>query len=596
MPSLWVKFCRILILACALVGLSIAHAIPQSESPADGKILRVAITGLASDLEQNAEQFMDIMQLDDQPISSRFRLRYLMRRGQAQITEALQPFGYYHSNITTELEETATELKLTYTVALGQPTKIASLNLNISGAGATDPSFQALQQWPQLQPGQQFVHSEYERLKARLLGLAAERGYYDARLLQQTVKVELSDFSAIINLDYDTGRRYRFAALEFCCNELDPDFLARFPQFKAGDYFSTDALFDLQAQLMSTNYFTNVELSPRWDERTEEFVPTEIIMTPNQRNRYQLGLGYGTDTGARATFGFDRRWVNRRGHKFSSLIRLSELENTGSFNYQIPGNNPTIEHYDLLAEVTDTSYLQQYSTLYRIAARDVYNHERWQRTYQLTLMSEDFRFGTNPTQSSSFLIPSVEWSLIESTSSTNNRNLIDDGYRLSLTLQGATESILAETDFISAKMTGKWVHRLSPAWRILARGELGILETSNFNALPPSLRFFTGGDYSVRGYAFRQLGPSNDEGVIISGRYLVASSLEVDYQITDNWRIAAFTDLGNTLLSWDAELKQSIGVGVRWVSPLGPIRLDLAQAIDEPGSPWRIHFTLGPDL
>jgi translocation and assembly module TamA len=114
--------------------------------------------------------------------------------------------------------------------------------------------------------------------------------------------------------------------------------------------------------------------------------------------------------------------------------------------------------------------------------------------------------------------------------------------------------------------------------------------------VPPSLRFFAGGDQSVRGYDYQSLAPEDRSGRRTGGRYLAAGSLEYQYGIAEQWRLASFVDRGNSFDSLDQpELKRAVGLGVRWISPVGPIRIDLARALDDGGG-LRLHFSMGPEL
>ncbi len=131
-------------------------------------------------------------------------------------------------------------------------------------------------------------------------------------------------------------------------------------------------------------------------------------------------------------------------------------------------------------------------------------------------------------------------------------------------------------------------------WRLLSRFDLGALTSSSFERVPASLRFYAGGDNSVRGYDYQELGPVSDQGSVVGGQYLMVGSLETDYMFRPDWRLAVFADAGNAFNDFNDSIKTSVGVGVRWQSPVGPIRLDLAKPISDSG--FRIHFTLGPDL
>ena len=116
--------------------------------------------------------------------------------------------------------------------------------------------------------------------------------------------------------------------------------------------------------------------------------------------------------------------------------------------------------------------------------------------------------------------------------------------------------------------------------RVLMRTDLGYTEVNDVTELPASIRFFAGGDSSVRGFAYESLGPEDSNGEVIGGRHLATGSLEYDHPLTEKWHLAAFTDAGNAFNDFDAfEPRHSAGIGIRWRSPLGPIRLDIARAL-----------------
>jgi translocation and assembly module TamA len=132
--------------------------------------------------------------------------------------------------------------------------------------------------------------------------------------------------------------------------------------------------------------------------------------------------------------------------------------------------------------------------------------------------------------------------------------------------------------------------------RILFRTELGVTAEESFDELPPSVRFFAGGDNSVRGYDFEALGPVDDAGEVIGGSSLAVTSVEYEHRIKAKWSLAIFVDSGNAFEGSEFEPKTGAGIGTRWQSPLGPIRVDVAHPFDDTQDNWRLHITLGPDL
>src|SRR5690606_2460729 len=132
--------------------------------------------------------------------------------------------------------------------------------------------------------------------------------------------------------------------------------------------------------------------------------------------------------------------------------------------------------------------------------------------------------------------------------------------------------------------------------RIISRADAGFTEADELIELPSSVRFFAGGDNSVRGYAYESLGPTNDDGDVVGGRHLLTGSIEYDHLFLPSWSAAIFIDGGNAFDTVDTfEALYGYGVGIRWRSPIGPIRLDVAGPSDQRDA-FRIHVSMGPDL
>jgi translocation and assembly module TamA len=170
------------------------------------------------------------------------------------------------------------------------------------------------------------------------------------------------------------------------------------------------------------------------------------------------------------------------------------------------------------------------------------------------------------------------------------------------TLRGADESLLSNASFLQVSAQGKLIRSFADRFRFITRLQVGHTETDQLRELPPTIRFFAGGDQSVRGYGYQQLGPLDEAGHVIGGEDLLTGSVELEYRFLEKWLflekwgVAVFYDTGNAMRSFSGSLEEGAGVGLRWVSPIGPIRADAAWALTEPGTPVRFHLTVGPDL
>jgi translocation and assembly module TamA len=209
----------------------------------------------------------------------------------------------------------------------------------------------------------------------------------------------------------------------------------------------------------------------------------------------------------------------------------------------------------------------------------------------LTFQQEDFTIGLTD-ENTALLMPGVNVQRVWG----RERLIATRGARLQLDLKGAQEGLLSDASFVQGQVDAKLILPLGERQRLISRGTLGAIYTDDFERLPPSIRYFAGGDQSVRGYDYNRLGPRDASGEVIGGRYLVVGSLELERHIRGNWRAALFYDTGNALDGWNESLEQGAGIGLRWETPIGLVRLDVATALSEDGRPWRLHLTVGPDL
>ncbi len=557
--------------------------------PLEAATLEVEIEGVSKDQEQNIRSFLSVQPLQGKEISSRSRLRYLHGKAGGEIRKALQPFGFYRPEISSSLTETEQRWVARYEVTAGPLLPIGTLDIQLQGEAREDPAFTKLLSEATLRSGNPLVHSEYETLKRKLRSLAAERGYYRAELTRHRVEVDLVSYQANISLYFDSGPRYRFGPVIFTPGPLSNELLLRYVPFKQGDPVKSSALIDLQSALVDSDYFQRVEVRPLWEQAEGVEVPIEIATDPQKRTKYLAGFGYGTDTGARAKIGVTRRWVNRRGHQFNTQLLASQIRNNLTAEYSIPGLKPQQDRYAVRFSYSDEDSDTINAENYSLGISRQQQLNRWQQVLGLDWQQETFTFGDD-TQTSQFLIPRLNLSTV----STKDRLNVRDGYRLSAQLLGGSAALLSDTDFAQLKLAGKAIHSFTPKLRLLGRADAGLTLVDDFDKLPATLRFFAGGDNSVRGYDFQTLGPQDDDGTVVGGSHLLVGSAELDYRIKEAWGVAAFVDSGNAFDDTDIRLRTGVGVGVRWFSPIGPVRLDIAVPLDDNGV--RLHFSLGPDL
>lgn len=558
---------------------------------AHGLDVIIEIDGLESRLKDNVLAYLSVERERGRDTLNEARLRLLHDRAEAEIHAALRPFGYFKPTLSASMQKTEQGFQLTYDVRPGPPVKLAEVDFQILGEGADDPLVES--RFP-LAVGDVLDQTRYEQAKQTLLANTIARGYLDARYIRHRLEVDLQRYRATLSLHLDTGMRLRFGEVRINQDVMNPAFLARYVSFNTGDPFSQEALLTLQGDLIDSEYFKQVEVVTRRDEREGSQVPIDVNLKANKRNRYRIGLGYSTDMGPRLTLDWKNRRRGRNGHRMRSELQISQPLSSLSSEYIIPLERPTVDYVSLGASLEHfNSDTHQGNRALLSAIHSVSLDRGWRRSLGLEYSYEDFKVGDQE-DSSRLLVPSVGWLRIKS----DGKTLIQRGKRLEFRIEGATESLLSSTSYLQLYATGKFIQALGEGdWRLLSRLELGATWADELEELPPSKRFFAGGDNTVRGFGYQDLGPRDENDEVIGGRYLAIGSLELDRHISGKWSGALFVDAGNAFdADYDAETAYGVGFGVRWRSPVGPVRFDIASGSDGDERQLRLHIVVGPEL
>lgn len=508
-----------------------------------------------------------------------------------ELQSMLEVFGYYHASIDASLEQQNTLWIARYVISLDENVTVDKVTVNITGSAESDPAFTRLKENFPISPGDNFTHAAYESAKRDILRLAAERGYFDGKLTRHIVNVDPKVNSASIYLEYDSGQRYYFSKPRFPKTVVGVALLERLTPFEAGDPYKASKVLALRNNLNNSGYFDVSSVQALTDERADGEIDLVIELEPTAKHRYTAGIGYGTDTGARLGLGWENRYVNQRGHRLSADARLSQVTNRIGTEYLMPFWSEQISAVGISSELkqqkTDTSE----SRAFTVGSFYSTNRFGWDETGNIRLLNERFKIADDTT-TSTILIPGVTWSRTWADDTLYSRR----GASLSLSLSGASESLLSDITFGQIIVRGKLIRGLGERGRFITRGTIGTTEVNDFERLPSSLRFFAGGDSSIRGFDFESLGPTDRNDEVVGGRYLAVGSVEYEHMFLQNWGGALFTDFGNAFNSWSDPIEYSVGVGVRWRSPVGLIRVDIARGISADNKPFGFHIVIGPDF
>jgi translocation and assembly module TamA len=525
-----------------------------------------------------------------------WRLNTHLDAAEAEIEQAAQALGYYRLTYESKLTRNNECWALDLQLIPGEPVRVKELRIDIMGDGRLDPLFQSLYDKPGIKIGSRLHHGKYEALKTKFESAATAHGYFDAQFVLSRVLINEAENSAVIELTYDTGRRYRLGKITVEQDTLDDEFVQRYLTIRSNDEYDTEKLLETKNLYNASNYFSSTNMTPNIEEKQDHLIDINIKLDKRKRHEYSLGGGYATDTGPRVLLGFEDRYIGKKGHFFNADISASANKREAQAVYTIPLEKPAFEFLKIFTgyvkEETDVSWSRKRSVG---SSYTYYQKNKWLQTFAATYEREDSIAGTEPLSSTNLIIPS--WTISRTKTDATAYPL--QGWTLMSRLSGSPKTLGSDFSFL------QWYNRVKYIWggdygRLLVRGELGMTQTDDFTDLPVSVRYYAGGDASVRGYDYKSLGPTevdeNGNVSVVGGNNLLVTSIEYDYKLgASNWVLAAFYDQGNAADDSKIDFKRSLGAGVRWISPIGPVRLDFAKALDDEKS-WAVHITMGPDL
>lgn len=544
-------------------------------------------------LKSNIEGYIGSLGDRDEEALLRFS-----RGAEEQTRKAAQALGYYQARVETEVKAPGDNDKpaqLIIRVEPGEPVRLRNVTVRIDGPASELKAFR-IPDSKALRPGEQLNHGTYEDAKRLIQNQASRYGFFAGRFERQRLAVDPQAGVADIELIYLSGPRYRLGAVTFGGDApLDNDLLQRMVSFKPGTPYDSELIAELNNDLQSSGYFDSVRVDAAPTAAVGEDIPVDVRLDTRKPRTLGLGLGFSTDVGPRGKANWTRHWVNPQGHSYGWETELSAPRQNVGLWYDIPLDPPLTDKLRFAGGYQNEE-ISGTDTLSKLLTVGPEWHSKlpsgWQRVISLKYQREEYRLGDD-SGLSNLLMPGVSFSYLRS----DNRIDPHNGYRLQFDLQAAKEGLGSDTNLIHGNVLLKGLTTLGQNHRFLARVQFGGSATNGYQQnIPPSLRFFAGGDQSVRGYDYQSLSPKNNQGDRIGGRYLVAGSAEYQYSIAEKWRLATFVDQGNSFNSLEfPSLKTGVGIGVRWVSPVGPLRLDLARALDDDGG-FRLHFSMGPEL
>ncbi|RPJ66825.1 outer membrane protein assembly factor [Alteromonas sediminis] len=525
---------------------------------------------------------------------------FWQRQIQDAINKAVQPYGYYNSESALYVVNN----KLSVTVTLNSPLVVTNLTREIIGEGREDKGFRDVFNNFPLKVGDVLYQPKYEDFKSAMFSYALTHGFFDFAWQASRLDLVREEQAANILLIAQSGPQYYFGDVVIKGDARSVAIVERIKPFKKGDKYSAEKLTSFNRRLNQTGYYQRVIARPVVQKAIDRHVPIEITLTHKPKDLFNVGIGASSDEGLRIPLQWQRPWATRRGHSISADLYASQREQSISSNYRIPMQNVNDDYASIgigYKFLDDTENSNTKSDTLSVSARRFWREEasNWQKSVSLTFERENFTQGLQPAQTTDLLMPGASLTYIDRGETIN----INQGLYFSTSLQVGSEALLSDIDLLKATARTTWIHSLGKH-RFKLRGEAGAISTNNFDRVPSTMRFFVGGDQTVRGFALNSISPFEEQTIdgnttrtLSGGQYLAVASIEYTYPIYENWRVALFFDAGTATNNFDEGISRGTGFGFHWITPVGPVRFYFAfgkSNVDD--SSFRFHFALGPEL
>lgn len=615
----------------------------------------ITVTGVSDPLRSNVLAYLSFARYQRSKNLTPDTVDRLESRIGREVQSALRPFGYFEPTVHSKVTASAPgDWKVAIAIDPGPPVTLQSVSVQVVGPGARSRRFQRITSKLPMHAGERLNEADYDAVKSDLLQTAATYGYLDAKLTRHELQVNPGAHTATIALELDTGVRYRFGDTTIRQHAVSEKLVRRYLRYRKGQPFDLTQVLRTQFALDDSEYFSNLEVLTGDPDRTDHTVPVNVTADPNRPNVYSIATGYETDTGARGILSWQDRRVNSYGHRMSIDLEAAQVTKYSlQSRYIIPIGDPAVENLTLSGIVEQQQLADVDSRTMSLGPSVTRVTGRWQTVWFVngvhatgtvqgtpecpvaangattyaqceTATGQPSPTLTAGTATNDLLVPGVDIASVPK--GYLGEPMFEHG--LFAEIRGSEGAFGSKANFLQIHIQLQRVVNLAPKWHLLLRDEVGATVASHFKQMPAVMRFFAGGEGSVRGFAYNDLSPTQDfcEQVVsktvtrnecvlnqkAGGKDLLTGSVEFDRDLPRNFGVAVFFDYGNAFNHFGSQeqevfrngeislvkeplIQYGAGIGFRVRLPVLTLGIDVGQPLSQSGSP-RLYINFSPKL
>jgi len=541
------------------------------------------------ELKEVLEKGLNIVRWRGDPEMDDERLKRLVDEAIRESREAAATDGYFSAHVQAQIDSSGEPWVVRLRVEPGERTRVTEVDIRFTGPGATDGEARpyrerARRNWT-LRPGQPFRQDEWESAKRQAVRDLATFRYAAATLAASEARIDPETHSASLHLEIASGPPFRFGELRITgTRRYDDALIANLAPVRPGDVYDREKLILYQRRLLETGYFASVQAEIDQQPAVADAAPLRVAVIEASQHHVEWGVSYNTDVGPRLQAAYTNQDVLGTAWRFGSNLNLDQKIQNLTLDLNTPPRQGGVwdtiftraRQQDIQNQITRefaVGVSQNYGASAAPSALIVSAHAEDERTGDVASNAHAVYFGARKGLRRTDALVSPR-----------------QGYVFSAEVGGSPNALSSQT-FLRGIANALLFFPLGRQDDLLLRGQAGAVRSASRDGIPSTFLFRTGGDQTVRGYAFESIGVEKN-GAVVGGRRLLVGTVEYTRWVGESWGIATFFDAGN---AWDTGVRTDIstgyGAGVRFRTPIGPIRADLAYGART--SDWRLHFSVG---
>ena len=526
-------------------------------------------------------------------------LRRRVDRDIGQFLKVLKSEGYYGGRVTGDINAKTDPVQVTFQVDPGPAYPLKSVDIQMTQEDTATKEKPPDVAELGLTLGQAARGRTILNGEAAVLRHFKKRGFALTQLTDRRVEVNHQEKSVAVTFRIDLGQRARFGNTEITgLQSIDETFLRSMIPWKKGEPFNIQLLEDAHTRLIATGLFSTVQVSQGETLQEEGFLPVTLTVTERKHRSISAGVSYMTDEGAGANISWEHRNLLGRGERLKLTTAVSGISLSAEGTFFKPHflrNDQTLrlnlrfadENTDAFDSLSISSAglvdrkLTKEITVGAGLAHKFSKVEQKGETEHFSLLSLPLHF---------------DWD--------SSDKLLDPSRGGRMILQVAPYQDIEKTDlnFLKSRITATRYLRLlkAPSLVLAGRASLGVINGASLLDIPADERFYAGGGGSIRGYAYQSVGPLDEDDDPIGGRSVLELSAELRFKLTDRMGMVTFLDGGSAFASTfpdsSENLQWAAGLGFRYFTPIGPLRLDIGFPLDrrtEIDDTFQIYVSIG---